>query len=178
MTTQSIENTLEMYFTDIFKRHEYKLHTLVLCLTKSDQYAKDVVQDVFVKLWLQRNNLYAIDNIEAWLYKLTETRIIEFLRKTSTERRLRDALWVNIRHAVNETEERISLKEYNCVIDKAINQLSPQRKRIYRLCKEDGFNYQEIAHHLKRSKRTIKNHLALATQTFQNFLTKASRMFF
>lgn len=178
MTTQSIENTLEMYFTDIFKRHEYKLHTLVLCLTKSDQYAKDVVQDVFVKLWLQRNNLYTIDNIEAWLYKLTETRIIEFLRKTSTERRLRDALWVNIRHAVNETEERISLKEYNYVIDKAINQLSPQRKRIYRLCKEDGFNYQEIAYHLKRSKRTIKNHLAQATQRFQNFLTKASRMFF
>jgi len=177
MTTQSIENTLEIYFTDIFKKHEYKLHTLVLHLTKSDQYAKDVIQDVFVKLWMQRNNLHTVNNIEAWLYKLTENRIIDFLRKTAAERRLRDALWVNLKHAVNETEERISLKEYNLIIDKAINQLSPQRKRIYRLCKEDGFNYQEIAHHLNISKHTVKNHLTKAAAALKKFISKTARFF-
>ncbi|MFT3703304.1 MAG: sigma-70 family RNA polymerase sigma factor [Agriterribacter sp.] len=172
MTTQSIENTLEVYFIDVFRKHEYKLHTLVLCLTKSDQYAKDAIQEVFTKLWLQRNNLHTINNIELWLYKLTENKITDFFRKTAGERKLRDALWVNMRHACNDSEERESLNEYNPIIDKAINQLSPQRERIYRMSKEDGFNYQEIAHHLYVTKNTLKNKLLKAAQAVKSFIGK------
>ncbi|MBS1751519.1 MAG: sigma-70 family RNA polymerase sigma factor [Bacteroidetes bacterium] len=155
---QSIDRTLEVYFTDIFKKQEYKLYTLVSHLTKSDQYAKDVIQEVFLKLWAHRSSLHNIDNIEAWLYKLTESRIIDFLKKTASERRLRDALWINLHHFETDTEETVSLKEYNTIIDKAINQLPPQRKLVYRLTKEDGLNYSEIARYLKASKKTIKNY--------------------
>ena len=43
----------EALFTAIFREHEYKLYMLVLRLTKSDQYAKDIIQEVFLKLWAQ-----------------------------------------------------------------------------------------------------------------------------
>jgi len=171
-TQQSIDNTLEVYFTDIFKKHEYRLYTLVSHLTKSDKYAKDVVQEVFLKLWMQRSNLHTIDNIEAWLYKLTENRIIDFLKKTASERRLRDALWINIHHMADDSEETISSKEYNKVIDKAIDQLPPQRKRIYRLSKEDGLNYSEIARHLSFSRKTINNYFLKASVYLKSLIIK------
>ncbi|MFT3949354.1 MAG: sigma-70 family RNA polymerase sigma factor [Agriterribacter sp.] len=169
MTTQSIENTLEGYFTNIFKRHEYKLYTLVLSLTKSDEYAKDVVQDVFMKLWLQRTGIYSIENIEIWLYRLTESRILDFLQKTSSEKKLRDTLWINMRNSFAEpVEEKISEKAYTSIIDKAINQLPPQRKRIYRLSKEDGFNYRELIDYLKKSRNTVKNQFSHVVYTVKN----------
>lgn len=160
MTTQSIETTLEVYFVDIFKRHEYKLYTLVLNLTKSDEYAKDVVQNVFLKLWLQRSGMYAIDNVETWLYKLTENKIIDFLQKTSSEKRFRDTLWISMRNSnMDLVEERISEKEYDNIIDRAIHQLPPQRKRSYRLSKVDGYNYLEFIDYIKNSRNTVKNQL-------------------
>lgn len=170
MTSQSIENTLEVYFMDIFKRHEYKLHTLVLNLTKSDEYAKDVVQDVFMKLWLQRSGIYSIVNVEMWLYNLTENRIIDFVQRTSSEKRLRDALWVNMKNSYMELfDDKISEKEYTGIIDKAIDLLPPQRKRIYRLSKADGFNYQEFRFYLKNSKSNIKNHISHMVYAVKNF---------
>lgn len=169
-TQQSIENTLEVYFTDIFKKHEYKLYTLVSRLTKSDQYAKDVIQDVFLKLWVQRSNLHTIDNIEVWLYKLTENRIIDFLKKTSSERKLRDALWINIHRM--DAEGTVSLKAYDKIIDKAINQLPPQRKLIYRLSKEDGNNYSEITRYLKVSRKTIKNYFLRASVCMKKIINR------
>ena len=171
MTTQSIETTLEVYFTNVFKRHEYKLYTLVLSLTKSEEYAKDVVQDVFMKLWLQKSGIYNIDNIEMWLYKLTENRVIDFLQKTSSDKRLRDTLWVNMKNSHTDIgEEKICDKEYTNIIDKAINQLPPQRKLIYRLSKEDGFNYQEFSVYLKNSGNRIRNYFDHIINLIRNFL--------
>ncbi|HRO47998.1 RNA polymerase sigma-70 factor [Agriterribacter sp.] len=178
MTTQSSEHTLELRFTDIFKRHEYKLYTLALALTKSDQYAKDIVQDVFMKLWEHRNHIHTIANMDAWLYRLTENKVIDFLRKTAADKRLRDALWMNMQHMMNETEETISSREYKQVIEKAINHLPPQRKRIYRLSKEQGLNYCQIAHELDISRHTVKNQLSSALRAVRNFLSRTMKLFF
>ncbi|HEX5024189.1 MAG TPA: RNA polymerase sigma-70 factor [Agriterribacter sp.] len=177
MTTQSTEHKLELRFTDIFKQHEYRLYTLALTLTKSDQYAKDIVQDVFIKLWEHRNDIHSITNMEAWLYRLTENKVIDFLRKTAADKRLRDALWINMQYLSNETEEIVSSREYHQIIEKAIHQLPPQRKRIYRLRKEEGFNYREIATELHISKHTVKNQLFTAIRSVKNFITRTTQVF-
>lgn len=170
MTTQSIANTLEIYFTDVFKRHEYKLYTLVASLTKSDEYAKDVVHDIFMKLWLQRSSIYSIEDIEMWLYNRAENKIIVFLQKTSSEKKLRDTLWINMRNCcADPVEEKVSDKEYSNIIDKAIDQLPPQRKRIYRLSKADGFNYQEFYNYIKNSRSNIKNQIDHLVYTVKGF---------
>ncbi|PVD52664.1 hypothetical protein DC498_09120 [Terrimonas sp.] len=169
MTTQGVENALEVYFMDVFKRHEYRLYTLVLHLTKSDEYAKDVIHEVFMKLWLQRSGIYSIVNVESWLYKLTESKVIDFLHKTSAERKLRDALWISMRNMTIEAiEEKISEKEYTSIIDKAIDQLPPQRKRIYRLSNADSLNYQEFIQYLKISKGTLKNQFTKVIYSIRN----------
>ena len=176
MTTQSSEHTLELRFTDIFKQHEYRLYTLALALTKSDQYAKDIVQDVFMKLWQHRNQIPIITNIDAWLYRLTENKIIDFLRKTAADKRLRDALWMNMQQMQNETEETVSSREYSYILEKAISHLPPQRKRIYRLSKEQGLNYCQIARELNISRHTVKNQLFTAMRSLRSFFTRAIKL--
>lgn len=150
---------------------------LVVRLTKSDQFAKDILQDVFMKLWEQRDHLHVIGNIEAWLYRLTENKVIDFLRKIAADTRLRQKVWQQVEQEANEAEQYLAVKEYNEIIRTAIDQLPPQRKLIYRMNKEEGMDYQQIADELHLSRHTVKNQLFTAMQSVRRFINRSTRLF-
>jgi RNA polymerase sigma-70 factor (ECF subfamily) len=163
--------SLEATFNAIFREQEYKLYTLVLRLTKSDQYAKDIIQEVFMKLWERRDRMHEIDNVEAWLYRVTENKVLDFLRKASADNRLKKAIWHNLQEIVNDTGAQVEAKEFNILIQNAIEQLPTQRKTIYRLNREKGLNYQEIADELHISRHTVKNQLYESAKFIRHFLS-------
>ena len=169
---------MEQLFADLFKQYEYRLHTLVLKLTRSNQYTRDIIQEVFLKLWEHRYQLDSIHNIEAWLYRLTENKVIDFLRKTAADNRLKEAVWKSHPSTGSETEDKVIAREYHQIIQKAVDQLPPQRKLIYYLNREKGLNYQQIASQLAISKHTVKNQLSNALQSIRLFLLKSARLFF
>ncbi|MFT3825896.1 MAG: RNA polymerase sigma-70 factor [Chitinophagaceae bacterium] len=166
-------NAIELLFESIFKQYELRLYNLALKMTKSHQQACDIIQDVFLKLWEQRHTIHSINNIEAWLYRITENKVIDYLRKTAADRRLMEIVWNNLQKNAEETEAVVAAKEYNQIIIKAIDNLPPQRKLIYYLNKERGLNYKEIANELSISKHTVKNQLSTAVQSIRNFLNKS-----
>lgn len=172
------EHSLELLFADLFKKHEYRLHTLVLKLTRSNQYTRDIIQEVFLKLWEHRYQMHTIQNMEAWLYRLTENKVIDFLRKAAADSRLKETIWKSQPDNFNETEDNVAAREYSQIIQKAVDQLPPQRKLIYHLNREKGLNYQEIADHLAISKHTVKNQLSTALQSIRSFLQKSAHLFF
>jgi RNA polymerase sigma-70 factor (family 1) len=171
------EKALEILFSDIFRQHEHRLFILALRLTKSEQTASDIIQEVFLKLWEQREKMAGINNMEAWLYRLTENKIIDFLRKAAADNRLKEKIWAGLQQIMNETESHIAAKEYNQIIQKAINELPPQRRLIYQLNKEEGLDYQQIADELKISRHTVKNQLFTAVQSVRRFITKSGKLF-
>jgi RNA polymerase sigma-70 factor (ECF subfamily) len=173
-TKMQHETDMELLFTGIFKTHEYRLYTLALKLTKSDLYAKDIIQEVFLKLWEHREFLRSIDNVEAWLYRLTENKVIDFLRKAAADRRLKEKLW-NKLPSNQQAEPAVEIKEYSYIIQKAIDQLPPQRKLIYYLNREEGLNYQQIANELHISRHTVKNQLSTALQSIRRFILQGAR---
>ena len=168
----------EAIFADIFKKHEARLYLLAHRLTKSDLYTKDIIQEVFLKLWEHRAELHTIKNIEAWLYKATENKIIDLLRKAAADRRLRDALWNNITRQESQTESQVISKDYNHVMQNAIEKLPPQRKLIYYMNKEEGMSYDEIASQLSISRNTVRNQLADAIQSIRRFFSRNTQFFF
>ena len=171
------EKALEIFFSDIFRQYENRLYTLALRLTKSEQTASDIIQEVFLKLWERRENMARIINMEAWLYRLTENKVIDFLRKAAADHRLKEKIWAGLQQIMNETELHIAAKEYNQIIQKAINQLPPQRRLIYQLNKEEGLDYQQIAEELQISRHTVKNQLFTAVQSVRRFIAKSGKLF-
>lgn len=164
---------LETCFMQIFKEHEYRLHTLALRLTKSDQYAKDIVQEVFLSLWDHRADIGSIHNMDAWLYRVTENKVMDFLRKAAVNNRLKQALWENLQDILNnETIELVEAKECESIIGRAINTLPPQRQLIYRLNREKGLSYQQIATELSVSRHTVKNQLFSAMESIRKFVSR------
>ena len=168
---------MEDLFAEIFRQNEQCLYTLALRLTKSEEVAKDIIQEVLMKLWEQRANLHTIKNKEAWLYRLTENKVIDFLRKASADDRLKKKIWNNLQQILNDTEQHLEAKEYNQVIQNAIGQLPPQRRLIYQLNKEEGMDCQQIANELQLSKHTVKNQLTSAVQSVRRFISRYTKLF-
>lgn len=166
-----------MLFSGIFRQHEYKLYLLAVKLTKSEYIAKDIIQEVFLKLWEQRRFMGNIGNMEAWLYRLTENKVIDFLRKAALDSRLKKIIWNNIEESKDEAEEYVAVREYNEIIQRAINELPPQRKLIYQLNREGGMNYQEIAEELQLSRHTVKNQLFTAVQSIRRYISRNVKLF-
>ncbi|MES1249452.1 MAG: RNA polymerase sigma-70 factor [Chitinophaga rupis] len=176
--TRDRDPELEVHFIRIFREHEYKLYTLALRLTKSDLYAKDIIQEVFLSLWDHRSNIAGIHNMEAWLYRVTENKILDFLRKAAVNSRLKNAVWANLQDSLtNETINLVEAKECESIIRKAVDSLPPQRQLIYRLNRDKGMSYQEIADELSVSRHTVKNQVFSALESIRKFITRHRLLF-
>ena len=180
---EKVKNTLNNsddvaeIFSAHFREHEARLYLLAYRLTKSDQLAQDIVQEVFLKLWQQMDTIDEINDIEAWLYRLTENKVIDFLRKAAADNRLKEAIWHNLQDIANDSTFYLEAKECNAIIQRAIDQLPLQRKIIYRLNREKGLNYNEIATNLHISRHTVKNQLSSALIFLRKVLKQTATFF-
>lgn len=165
---------MELLFADVVKSYEHALFRLAANLCKDDATAADIVQEVFIKLWEIRTQLHEIENMEAFLFTLTRNKIMDFLRKTASDARLRQALWDTMQGTVPSNGIQTEAKELHNFWRKAINQLPPQRKAIY-LLREEGYNYQEIADKMHLSRHTVKNQLSAALQSIRRTISTLFR---
>ena len=164
------EKNLEIFICDRFRAHKTSLKTLSLRLLKDEDYAEDIVQEVFIAFWEHRNKVDEINNIEAYLFRMTRNKIMDKLRKISADQRLKDQLWRSMSSETNDNTEKTETKELQEVLTQAIESLPPKRKQIYLLKNEDGEIYQYIATKMNISQHTVKNQLFSAVKTIRTFI--------
>jgi len=142
-------------------------YTFNIC--KSREVTEELVHDIFVKLWSEREKLTAIESIEAYMLYLAKNRAIDHLRKVAREHLLTTAMQ-NTEQSYNDTEERLNAKQLIGSVNDAISSLSPQKQMVFKLSKLEGWSHDDIAGKMGLSKSTIKNHLS---ETFR-YLRKLS----
>ena len=146
-------------FRMLFDLYSARLTTFIFKLTKSETTATELVQDIFVRLWVNRSELPEVNNVQAYLFTMASNRTIDHLRKLSAESRMLAKLWTRIAKLQESVEEQYDAKECNELISQAMLQLSPQKQKIFTLSRYEGMNHKQIATELRLSKSTVKNHL-------------------
>lgn len=156
MTTR--DYTFETEFVSLFRKHEYRLYTMAIVFTKSDQFAKDIVQATFLKLWDKRDSLLYVDNIESWLYRQAENKILHFLEKAASFSSIRDAIWISMQKPnFNDVDTAVPVN-FNLLIENAIQHLPPQRQDIYTSCQGNFVTYNYIKKNIDgRDQRSDNN---------------------
>lgn len=161
----------ELAFNTLFERYKDKLYNYLLKITKSSEVSEEIVIDIFVKLWVGRELMNHIQNLESFLHKVAYHKAIDFLRVTSRHARLKK---VYIDRMENEPEkladDLIIDEEFRQILHKAIQRLPPQRKLIYTLSREEGLTHNQIASALNLSRNTVKNSIMSATKSISEFL--------
>ena len=164
----------EVAFGQLFKIYYNQLGDYMLRITESEQLAQEIVQDVFMKIWINRINLKDIDCFKAYLLVVAKNHAFNCLKQIAREQH-RKKEWVNavLYEAVSQAGEADST-DTGKLIDEAIALLPSQQRKVYTLSKRKGIRQQEIAKELNISHETVKKHMVLAIRFLKNHLRSHS----
>jgi RNA polymerase sigma-70 factor (ECF subfamily) len=129
-------------------------------LTEDAWLAEDLVQEVFIKVWLKRKNLPELEQFRSWLITVTTNAIYDMLRKRNLEKDYLDGLVRElnlVNHPVSEEEST-----YEDLIRQASATLSPKQYQVFNLIKKEGYTREETAELMRVSPETVKSHLEMA----------------
>lgn len=164
-------------FETIFNLYKKRVYFLALKMLKSETEAEEIVQDVFLSIWLAKTKLGNINDPEAYLFTITYNTIYTHLKKASRNQQLLNTIILHLAQIQNTTDEIIAVHETGKLINEAIQFLSPQQRTVYQLSKQEGLSYDVIAEHMHISRNTVRNHLAEAMKTIRAFLKKTTALF-
>jgi RNA polymerase sigma-70 factor (ECF subfamily) len=154
-------------FREIFHAYSPRIYGFALKLTRSQTLAEEIVQDIFMKIWVGRESLSAIDNLQAYLYTLSKNHAFNILKRISLEEIAKAKISKDLKEVHHETEETIDFHESEEILNQVINRLPPQQKLVYSLCHQEGLKYEEVALRLNISRLTVKTHMQQALRTIK-----------
>lgn len=156
-------------FEQLYHNYKVRLYHNILRLIKTDEIAEELLQDLFVKIWVGRENLDPDKSFKAYLFKIAENLVYDFFRRAATNKKLENHLIATSPVKSNELEQEIYFKESTRVFNTAIEKLPPRRKQIYILCKVEGKSYEEVSNLLGISISTINEHIVKASRLVRKF---------
>ncbi|WP_165806429.1 RNA polymerase sigma-70 factor [Chitinophaga parva] len=161
-------------FRLLFEMYADKMHAAVYNYTKSTWVAEELVQEMFIRVWKYREQLHAVKDPSAYLYRMIFNQINDWLKQAANEQRILDS--ISGQDAVNpyDTGRQLDAAELQRILNAAVDSLPPQKKIIYQLNREQGLSYQEIADQLQLSVNTVRNHLVEANKLLRNYLKNYS----
>jgi len=150
-------------YKKLFLLYHKRLLNFSITITHSKQSAEEVVSDVFMKLWSNRNLLPSIENFHLYIYIATKNfSINSVLKEKKRESFSLDEAAVDTQNMYCNPEELMITTEMQKRIQSAIKALPPKCQLIFKLIREDGLKYKEVAELLNLSLKTIENQMTIA----------------
>jgi len=159
----------EKAFAQLFNNCRATIYSVAFKFLKSPVLAEEIVQDVFLKVWLKRNEMNGIKDINAYLFVMARNCIFDRIKKmayeTAAQKALKDEPFF-----IDDTEHLVRQHQCQQLLKQAIELLPPQQKQVYHLAKEDGLSHEKIAEQMRLSKLTVKTHMAKALLSIRKYL--------
>lgn len=159
----------EPAFRAVYDLYFYKLASYAFKICKSQEAAKEIVQDVFIKLWQNRTKMLEVENYEAFLFTVARNKCFDYLRFITRQTDLLTNLENQISNNTVTSEDKINLEDLNKLIEEALSPLGSQKQKIFYLSKQLGYSNDEIADELQLAKSTVKNHLSQTIQYLKKY---------
>lgn len=170
---QELTRGSEAALRKLFATYRDRLFFYITRITKSEQVAEELVMDVFMKIWTGRESLKEVDNFDGYLFRIAKNKSIDFLRSAAGSTRLQELLWEQIQTISSDHADTLLLvKEFQNTQRDAVQALSPQRRKVYKLRHEEQLSHEEIATELNVSRNTVNNHLVEAQKLVHRYMAQ------
>lgn len=160
----------ESAFLQLYNKYWNRIYLLALTYLKSTELAQDIVQDVFLKVWDQRESFRTVQQPGSFIYIMGRNAVINAFRKKVSNDRVVEEPADYIPDNFLLPNQILDLKQLRERLDAAINHLPPQQHLIIKLSREEGLTHKEIAERLGIEKSTVKNHVIRALNTLRQQL--------
>lgn len=154
---EQVSNGDESAFRMLFDIYRPNIYTTALRITNDECMAEDIVQDTFVKIWIKRDLLSSLDNFEGWMYVLAKNITLNIIkRQDSYKAYAQEEARAALIRVHPEADYLVQDKEFQRMLQEAIDRLPPKQKETYRLIKEQYLKRDEAANLLQVSPETVK----------------------
>ena len=146
---------------DAFKTHFKGLHQYAYAIVKDEMMAEEMVQNVFYKLWKNKDTISITDTMAAYLYRSVYNESLNYLKHQKVKMAYR-AHAARTMENINNAAEKLKLKQLEEKLDQALKELPEQCRTIFQMSRFEELKYLEIANKLGISVKTVENQMGKA----------------
>jgi len=159
----------EYAFEQIYRLHSSRLFGRLLKLVKSDVQAEEILQNVFLQIWVNRRSIDPEKSFRSFLFKIAENKVYDFFRKVARDKNMEFQLIALAADNHTIIKSYMLGDENMAILQKAIADLPPQRQQVFHLCKLEGKSYKEASEMLGISVSTISDHIVKGTKSIRDY---------
>jgi RNA polymerase sigma-70 factor (ECF subfamily) len=178
MNTQDAELVVRLQqdevnaFDTLYWKYHQAVYRNIFKFVKEQIVTEDILQEVFAKLWEKRKEINPSQSVAGWLFVISFNLSVDYVRKKLREQTIhKELLNLDFDDDYSLDQKNIYEDQYQ-LLEKAIAQLSPKKRKIVTLCKLEGKTYDEVAEELKISRNTVKEHLSIAMVKLNDYIQK------
>ncbi|WP_157962633.1 RNA polymerase sigma factor [Chitinophaga deserti] len=154
-------------FATLYNGYVNQAGPIVYMITGSREHTEDILQELFVKIWNDREKLHTVQRFNAYFYILLRNQTLNYIDRLATERKKRDQYVRSV--YLQEEGESLPFRQRLDILDKAIDALPAQQKTVF-LLRAQGYRNPEIACRLKLSPDSVKKYNQLALKSIHQFM--------
>jgi RNA polymerase sigma-70 factor (ECF subfamily) len=167
----------EHAFREVFDHYQQFVFTFAQKITHSNADAEEIVQDIFLKVWFNRNQLLTIENFGAYLNRLVRNHAFNLLRHEAVISRVKTEMVLNSSDNDLGTQQALDYKETKELLADVVSRLPQQQRSVYTLCHSEGLKYDEAATQLNISPDTVHYHMKLALATIREHFKRHALLY-
>ena len=162
---QGIANHSQQSLRLLFDSFSSRLIHFSNSILRNRETAIEVVDEVFVKFWKNCEQASSIRNINVYLYTAVKNSSLNHLTRKSNELTTDPFEFINLNNSTDENPEQLMITaELFRKIEKAVDELPPRCKMIFKLVRQDGLKYKEVAEILNVSSNTVDAQMVIAVK--------------
>jgi RNA polymerase sigma-70 factor (ECF subfamily) len=143
---------------------------------KDKEACEDIIQDIFIQLWQNREHLTITTSLQAYLFTATRYQVFHLIKKTAGRRELFENL--DERFSTDAPDIPLYAKDMQARVNVAIEDLPEKCRNIYKLSREANLSYKKIAEQLQISPKTVENQISIALKKIRDALGDVITVFF
>ena len=164
-------------FDAIYDMYAKRLYAYCLQYTKSEEDAEEIVQDVFVRLWMNRENIRQEETLRSLLFIMSKHQLINAYRARINSPMYEDYVKYQDHISTEEQGQSLEYEEYVNQLKVALHKLTITQRQVIEMSKLKQLTNKEIAIELELSEQTVKNQLSLGLKKLREELGKMPILF-
>ena len=157
-------NDMDARFEQFYAANFPRVKNFARLLTKSEEDAEDIAQNIFLKLWTRPDLWQGQESMTGYLYTVTRNEIFNLFKHQKVEQEyeshiIRSQLIGELCDEDTSLLENLYYKEIVLLVELALNQLPPRRKQVFEMSRIEGLSHKEIAEKLQIPVRTVEDHI-------------------
>jgi len=175
LLTEVALNSSPASFKRLYFLYYNKLFSLAKSLVKSDEAAEEITDDVFLNLWANRSSLTTINNFTYYCYTAVKNKSLTYLSKPKINQIEIQNVGFEIGDSSANAEDQLIAEDLSRLINNSLSKLPEQCRFVFKLLREDGLKYREVAELLDISIKTVEYHMGNALKRISQDIKNSNK---